>query len=100
MRRGALRQPFCGAASVAAFALLWAGAGAASETIERALAHAYHNNPTLNAQRAANRATDEKVPQALSGYRPQVFGNADVGDAWSRSTLSSGTVTESHLNPR
>ncbi len=100
MRRWALSRPILGAASVAAFTLLWGGASLASETIESALAHAYHNNPTLNAQRAANRATDEKVPQALSGYRPQVFGNADVGDAWSRSTLSSGTVTETHLQPR
>jgi len=102
MRRWALRRPFFGAASVAAFALLWAGAGAASETIERALAHAYNNNPTLNAQRAANRATDEKVPQALSGYRPQVFGNADVADTWSRSTFNTPGVppSETHLNPR
>ena len=90
MRRWALSRPVLGAASVAAFALLWGGASRASETIEGALAHAYHNNPTLNAQRAANRATDEKVPQALSGYRPQVFGNADVGDAWSRSTFTTG----------
>src|SRR3972149_6999518 len=102
MRRGALRQPFFGAASVAAFALLWAGAGAASETIERALAHAYNNNPTLNAQRAATPPTDEKVPQALSGYRPQVFGNADVADTWSRSTFTTPGLppSETHLNPR
>ena len=100
MRRWALSRPVLGAASLAAFALLWGGASWASETIEGALAHAYHNNPTLNAQRAANRATDEKVPQALSGYRPQVFGNADVGDAWSESNLTGGAVTRSHLNPR
>ena len=35
-------------------------------------AQAYRNNPTLNAQRAALRATDESVPQALSNYRPRV----------------------------
>ena len=100
MRRWALSRPVLGAALIAAFALLWGGTSRASETIEGALAHAYRNNPTLNAQRAANRATDEKVPQALSGYRPQVFGNADVGDAWSESNLTSGTVSRSHLNPR
>ncbi len=33
---------------------------------------AYLNNPSLNSQRAAVRATDENVPQALSGYRPRV----------------------------
>ena len=36
-----------------------------------ALVLAYQNNPTLNAQRASARATDEGVPQALSGYRPR-----------------------------
>ena len=102
MRRTALSKLVLGAASIAALALLWSGASRAAETIEGALAHAYHNNPTLNAQRAANRATDEKVPQALSGYRPQVFGNADVGDTWSRSTFTTPGVppSESHLNPR
>src|SRR5687768_11847155 len=45
---------------------------AVSETLDGALARAYVNNPTLNAQRASVRATDETVPQALSGYRPRV----------------------------
>ena len=44
----------------------------AAETLESALVQAYQNNPTLNSQRAAVRATDEGVPQALSGYRPKV----------------------------
>ena len=38
-----------------------------SQTLEEALATAYENNPTLSAQRARLRATDEQVPQALSG---------------------------------
>jgi outer membrane protein len=42
-----------------------------AETMERALLRAYQNNPQLNAQRASVRATDEGVPQALSGYRPK-----------------------------
>ena len=42
------------------------------DTIERALVQAYQNNPQVNAQRAALRATDENVPQALSGYRPKI----------------------------
>ena len=36
------------------------------------------SNPTLNSQRAAARAFDENVPQALSGYRPTVAGTADA----------------------
>jgi outer membrane protein len=52
---------------------------AAAETIEQALARAYANNPQLNAQRAIVRQSDEGVPQALSGYRPNVSANASVG---------------------
>ena len=44
-----------------------AGSEAAADTLEWALVQAYQNNPSLNAQRAALRATDENVPQALSG---------------------------------
>ncbi|MGB6287051.1 MAG: TolC family outer membrane protein, partial [Xanthobacteraceae bacterium] len=50
-----------------------------AETIEQALARAYANNPQLNAQRAIVRQADESVPQALSGYRPNVSANASVG---------------------
>src|SRR5579862_6869314 len=42
-----------------------------ADTMEAALLRAYRNNPQLNAQRASVRATDEAVPQALSGYRPR-----------------------------
>ena len=50
-----------------------------AETIESALVNAYQTNPQLNAQRALVRATDENVPQALSGYRPRVGVTATVG---------------------
>ena len=50
-----------------------------AETIESALAQAYRGNPTLNQQRASVRATDESVPQALSGYRPRINGTANYG---------------------
>ena len=52
---------------------------AAAETLAEALAAAYMNNPTLNAERAALRATDEGVPQALAGFRPTVSGAATAG---------------------
>jgi outer membrane protein len=48
---------------------------------------AYQNNPTLNAQRAALRAQDEAVPQALSGYRPRVSLTTSVGSQY-QTTLS------------
>lgn len=50
-----------------------------ADTLEWALAQAYQNNPSLNAQRALVRATDEHVPQALSGYRPTLSATANAG---------------------
>jgi outer membrane protein len=53
--------------------------GASAETLESALARAYGSNPNLNAQRATVRATDENVPRAKAGYRPEISATADVG---------------------
>jgi outer membrane protein len=68
--------------AASAVVLLMAYAGsvpALADTIEAALVRAYQNNPQLNAQRAQVRATDENVPQALSGYRPKVALTASAG---------------------
>lgn len=54
-------------------------APAQAESIKSALAAAYNHNATLNAQRAATRAADENLPLAKSGFRPQIFGTADIG---------------------
>jgi outer membrane protein len=66
--------------------MLWAVVSAVSgvvparaDTLEWALVQAYQNNPSLNAQRAALRAVDENVPQALSGYRPKLSVTAAGG---------------------
>src|SRR4051794_27369656 len=48
-------------------------------TLEGALTQAYQGNPQLNAQRASLRATDEAVPQALSGYRPRASATIQAG---------------------
>ena len=71
---------------LALFALVPAPSGA--ETLSDALISAYLNNPRLLAQRAALRATDERVPQALSGYRPNVEASGSYGR---RRTDSAGT---------
>ena len=63
-----------------------AGSEAAADTLEWALVQAYQNNPSLNAQRAALRATDENVPQALSGYRPKVSVTAQGGPNYTNAT--------------
>lgn len=68
---------------------------ALADTIEAALVRAYQNNPQLNAQRASVRATDESVPQALSGYRPQVSITANAGYQYTDSLSNSGPGTPS-----
>jgi outer membrane protein len=76
---------------------------ARAETLDSALALAYRNNPTLNSQRAALRAIDEQVPQALAGYRPRVTGSWDSGyQSYEAHTLASGifTTTNSNISPR
>jgi outer membrane protein len=52
---------------------------AAAESLQEALSAAYGYNPRLDAQRAFQRASDEDVARAQSGYRPTITGNADIG---------------------
>ena len=59
-----------------------------AETLPGALAKAYRNNPTLNAQRAGTRAADENVPIATSGYLPHVTATGDVGYQYSNASLA------------
>lgn len=49
------------------------------ETINDAMEAAYSGNPNLRAERARQRATDEQVPQELSGWRPRVNATLDIG---------------------
>ncbi len=55
--------------------------GAQPRTLGEALAMAYATNPTLLAERANLRATDENVPAALAGWRPTVSVGASAGFA-------------------
>ncbi len=72
---------------------------ASAETLESALARAYGNNPSLNAQRANTRATDENVAQAKAGYRPRVTGTADINVTYSE-VERGGTISESTTSSR
>src|SRR5262249_26413060 len=78
--------------------VLWAPLAplAHADTLDGALILAYQNNPTLNAQRASVRATDETVPQALSGYRPRVTFNGTVGSQYSDTTTRSSTFAPTY----
>lgn len=76
---------------------------ARADTLIGALAEAYVSNPQLNAQRAITRATDENVPQALSGYRPTVSGTITAGEQYQRTVSEQAgrtTVTKGAFAPR
>jgi outer membrane protein len=68
-------------AAFAGFIAVLAAASARAQTLTQALAEAYNTNPQLLAQRALLRATDEQVPQALSGWRPTVTFTGQEGIA-------------------
>jgi len=58
------------AATVCTTVIGGVAAPASAETLADAVALAYQNNPTLQAQRATQRALDENYVQARSGWRP------------------------------
>src|SRR6266404_3548734 len=72
---------------------------AAAETQTDALAKAYQSNPQLNAERARQRGTDENLPQALAGYRPQVVASLSAGLQAVRDLLPDNTVQGATLRP-
>jgi outer membrane protein len=68
-----------GATFVIACAIALAAAQVCSaETLSDAISLAYETNPTLQAARANQRATDEEYPQAKAGLRPTVQIGASV----------------------
>src|SRR6516162_1907278 len=71
----------------------------ASETLPEALVKAYQTNPQLNAERARQRGTDENVPQALAGYRPQIVASLGAGLQAVRNLLPDNTVQSAGLTP-
>jgi outer membrane protein len=71
----------------------------AAETLPDALVKAYQSNPQLNADRSRQRGTDENVPQALAGYRPQVVASLSAGLQAVRNLLPDNTVQSDTLRP-
>jgi TolC family type I secretion outer membrane protein len=67
---------------LAASFLVLLSSTAQATSLNEALAAAYAGNPTLDARRAELRAVDEGVPQALSGWRPTIEGQAQGGHEW------------------
>lgn len=64
------------------------------DTFIDALVSAYKNNPTIKAERDRQRATDEEVAQALSGFRPTVTASYARGKADTR--VNSGAWDETN----
>src|SRR5438067_5442567 len=79
-----------GFAATAAFS--FTATAARGEALPEALAKAYQSNPQLNAERARQRATDENVPQALAGYRPQIVASLSGGLQAVRNLLPDNTI--------
>jgi outer membrane protein len=92
--RGLIMSSVCCAALIVAAPKLHA------ETLNDALAQTYNYSPQLDAQRAALRATDEKVSQANAGYRPDIRASADVGRLHQEITSSFGRTTTTTTSPR
>ena len=84
-------------ASVIAVAMPMSWANA--ETLQDALASTYENNPSLLAQRANVRSVDENVPQALSGWRPEVYATGELAAQHSSSNLQA-SGTDKNTTPR
>ena len=95
--RRMLRSGIClSVATCLGFSSLTAALG---ESLPEALAKAYQTNPQLNAERARQRATDENVPQALAGYRPQIIASLSGGLQAVRNLLPDNTVQSATLKP-
>src|SRR6266851_2273937 len=77
----------------------FAATAARAEALPEALAKAYQSNPQLNAERARQRATDENVPQALAGYRPQIIASLSAGLQAVRNLLPDNTFQSASLKP-
>jgi outer membrane protein len=99
-----LRSGIClGVVICAAFAvpaaLSFAATAAWAESLPEALAKAYQTNPQLNAERARQRGTDENVPLALAGYRPQIVASLSAGLQAVRNLLPDNTFQSASLKP-
>ena len=70
-----------------------------AESLPEALVRAYQDNPQLNAERAKLRGTDENVPQALAGYRPQVTVGLSAGLIALRNLLPDSSSQSALLKP-
>ena len=94
--RSAARALMLGVAIVATTAVV--SGAAQAQSLSDALASAYKYNPRLDAERARQRATDEEVSRAHSGYRPVVSAGADIG--YQRTDTRPNTAGAGETHPK
>jgi outer membrane protein len=82
-------------ASAAAAALLAVAGAARAETLLDAIELAYKTNPTLQQQRATQRALDEEYVQALAQLRPTV--NGQITDVFNHLSENNSTFARGPL---
>lgn len=81
----------------AAVALTVFAGPASAETLREALSSAYVTNPTIQAERANQRANDENVNQANAGWRPTVIVTGDLGAQFTDQTINGVNISETRL---
>ena len=64
--------------------LIFISCGVNAETLQDILVYSYENNLMLSAERAGQRAVDEEVAKAKSGYRPTVVAEGTAGRAYNK----------------
>jgi outer membrane protein len=99
-RRRGLCLAKAGVVALACLMVVVGARSASAETLKEALNATYKFNPRLDAARAVQRATDEEVPRALSGYRPSIVGSADTTYQIQITRPSTGALNTPETNPR
>ncbi|MBQ3695941.1 MAG: TolC family outer membrane protein [Alphaproteobacteria bacterium] len=75
-------------------------ASAEARTLNEVLDYTYENSWSINAERAGQRATDENVAIAKSGFRPQIAGTGSIGRSYNKNKYDYTPVkTEMYKNP-
>ncbi|MBQ4471897.1 MAG: TolC family outer membrane protein [Alphaproteobacteria bacterium] len=73
---------------------------AQATTLNEVLDYTYENSWSINAERAGQRATDENVAIAKSGFRPQIAGTGSVGRSYNKNKYDGSPIkTEMYKNP-
>ncbi len=71
-----------------------------AKTLNEVLDYTYENSWSINAERAGQRATDEGVSVAKSGFRPTIAGVGSVGRSYNRNQYNNSTSkSEAYSNP-